>query len=222
MLTKQHMEQLVLLAQRGDADAFSRLIVAYESSLYRLARSYLKRQEDCADAVQETVFKSFRAIRSLKEPAYFKTWLFRILVHECCQLLRERKRNPIAKPAEWDAAEARDPFHAIELKEAVTYLEHDLRKIVQLYYYKDMTIRQIAKAAGVPEGTVKSRLHRAREQLAEILESPEERNVDHDPTVNPELGYSNLAPLPRVARKRIRLSELLCLPAEADFIITAS
>lgn len=180
MITKQSIEQDVRLAKRGDSDAFSRLIVAYERNLYGLARTYLKRDEDCADAVQETIFKSFRAIHTLKEPAYFKTWLFRILINECIQLLRVQKRTRIFNQSECDAESVNVPYEAIELKEAVAYLEKDLRVVIQLYYYEDLSIKQIAKFVGVPEGTVKSRLHRARTLLAEELESSQERRVDYD------------------------------------------
>ncbi|CEH31890.1 RNA polymerase sigma factor [Aneurinibacillus migulanus] len=203
MIIKQNIEQDVWLAKCGDSDAFSRLIRTYERNLYGLARTYLKRDEDCADAVQEAIFKAFKAIHTLKEPAYFKTWLFRILIHECIQLLRKQKRTRIVKQSEWDVEAVNVPYEAIELKEAVTYLENDLRVVIQLHYYEDVPIKQIAELVGVPEGTVKSRLYRARTLLAEELESSQERKVDHDPKLTPELCHNDFAPLPSSVCKRI-------------------
>lgn len=190
---KSDIERDVRLAQQGDPEAFSRLILANERNLYGLARLYLKREEDCADAVQETIVKSFAAMPSLKEPAFFKTWLSRILIHECLQLLRSQQRQRTVAPVD-EVADAM-PYEAIELKEAVAHLEDDLRRVIQLHYYRDMPIRAIAKIAGIPEGTVKSRLHRARAILAERLESSTERNVSHDPIVCKEPSLNDFAPI---------------------------
>ncbi|VTR36194.1 RNA polymerase sigma factor RpoE [Actinobacillus pleuropneumoniae] len=190
---KSDIERDVRLARLGDPEAFSRLILANERNLYGLARLYLKREEDCADAVQETIVKSFAAMPALKEPAYFKTWLSRILIHECLQLLRSQQRQRTVARVD-EVADAM-PYEAIELKEAVAHLEDDLRRVIQLHYYRDMPIRVIARIAGIPEGTVKSRLYRARAILAERLDPSTERNVSHDPIVCKEPSLKNFAPI---------------------------
>ncbi|MBU5347843.1 sigma-70 family RNA polymerase sigma factor [Paenibacillus lautus] len=198
---KFHIERDVQLAKHGDREAFSRLILAYERNLYGLARLYLNREEDCADAVQETIVKSFIALSTLKEPAYFKTWLCRILIHECLQLLRSQQRLRMVEPAE-EIVDAL-PYEAIELKEAVAYLEDDLRRVIQLHYYRDIPINHIAKMVGIPEGTVKSRLYRARAILAERLDPSMERNVSHDPIVGKESSRNDFAPIIRVQAARL-------------------
>ncbi|WP_145039125.1 sigma-70 family RNA polymerase sigma factor [Paenibacillus sp. Y412MC10] len=190
---KSDIERDVRIAQQGDPEAFSRLILANERNLYGLARLYLKREEDCADAVQETIVKSFAAMPSLKEPAFFKTWLSRILIHECLQLLRSQQRLRTVELANGGADAL--PYEAIELNEAVTHLEDDLRRVIQLHYYRDIPINHIAKMIGIPEGTVKSRLHRARAILAERLESSTERNVSHHPIVCKESSLNDFAPI---------------------------
>ncbi|USG67761.1 RNA polymerase sigma factor [Brevibacillus ruminantium] len=205
-------QQDVDLAMRGDTDAFIRLILAHKNYLYSLARTYLNHDEDCSDAVQETIFKAFRSISTLKEPAFFKSWLSRILINECIQLLRAQKRMLIIEQSKWDCIPINVPYEAIELKEAVAYLEDDLRNVIQLYYYEDAPIKKIAKRLGVPEGTIKSRLHRARELLAEILESPHDRRMMYDPTLMQERRRNNLIPLlPNVVCERID-AMLSCLP----------
>ncbi|CAH8242961.1 hypothetical protein WJ0W_000170 [Paenibacillus melissococcoides] len=65
----------VRLTQQGDCEAFIRLVTGMERTLYRLARSVLRRDEDCADVIQEAIYKAYRAIHTLREPAYFQTWL---------------------------------------------------------------------------------------------------------------------------------------------------
>ncbi len=214
MIVRHDFRQDIDLAMRGEADAFIRLILAHKRNLYSLARTYLKSDEDCADAVQETIFKSFRAISTLREPVYFKTWLSRILIHECIQLQRAKKRVRIVEQSEWDCKTANVPYAAIELKEAVAYLEDDLRIVVRLHYFKDVPIKRIAKLLGIPEGTVKSRLRRAREQLAEVLESPQVRRMMYDPTVTQESRRNIPIPLPPdVVYGRIELA-LSCFPSK--------
>lgn len=212
MNVKHNFQQDVGLAIRGDTDAFTRLILTHKSYLYSLARRYLNHDEDCADAIQETIFKSFRSISTLREPTFFKTWLSRILINECIQLLRAQKRALIIEQSEWDCKTANVPYEAIELREAVAYLEDDLRIVIQLYYYEDVPVKRIAKLLGVPKGTVKSRLHRAREKLAEVLESPHERRMIDDPTVMQERRRNKSVPLPPVVVwERIDVA-LSCLP----------
>lgn len=195
---KREVQQDIQLAQDGSVEAFSRVIQLYERTLYGLARTYVGRDEDCADVVQDAVMKAFRAIRTLREPAYFKTWMIQILINECRQWQRKKKRSPttvelFSLQIEEKAVQA--PYEAIELTEAAWKLEQELRIVVWLHYYEDLPIKQVALRAGIPEGTVKSRLHRARLLLAEELESSQERNVDDDPTFVRKLSLDDFAPL---------------------------
>lgn len=197
MSVKMEVQQDIQLAQDGSVEAFARVIQLYERTLYGVARTYVGRDEDCADVVQDTVMKAFRAIRTLREPAYFKTWMIQILINECRQWQRKKKRSPTVElsPLQIERKSEQAPYEAIELTEAVWKLEHELRIVVWLHYYEDLPIKQVALRVGVPEGTVKSRLHRARVLLAEELESSQERNVDDDPTFMRKLSLDDFAPL---------------------------
>lgn len=199
MSIKREVQQDIQLAQGGSVEAFARVIQLYERTLYGLARTYVGRDEDCADVVQDTVMKAFRAIRTLREPAYFKTWMIQILINECRQWQRKKKRSPTVELSLLQIEEiaVQAPYEAIELTEAVWKLEHELRSVVWLHYYEDLPIKQVALRVGVPEGTVKSRLHRARVLLAEELESSQEGNVDDDPTIVRKLSLNldDFAPL---------------------------
>ncbi|ATF14895.1 RNA polymerase sigma factor [Brevibacillus porteri] len=197
MSVKMEVQQDIQLAQDGSVEAFARVIQLYERTLYGVARTYVGRDEDCADVVQDTVMKAFRAIRTLREPAYFKTWMIQILINECRQWQRKKKRSPTVElsPLQIEEKSIQASYEAIELTEAVWKLEHELRIVVWLHYYEDLPIKQVALRVGVPEGTVKSRLHRARVLLAEELESSQERNVDDDPTFVRKLSLDDFAPL---------------------------
>ena len=85
------MERLVRKAQRGDKNAFMALIEKNQMALYRAAKAILHREEDVEDAVQETICKAFYKLSDLRQPKYFKTWLTRILINCCYDLLRQQK-----------------------------------------------------------------------------------------------------------------------------------
>jgi len=152
-------------ARKGDKEAFVRLMRTLEVSLFNTAKAFLRTDADCADALQETVLKAYRSIRNLKEPAYFKTWVVRILINECKRMLHA-KRNVIALETGYDPSADDPAFASLELRELVEQLETPLRSVVLLYYYGDLSVKEIAQELELPEGTVKSRLYRARELLS--------------------------------------------------------
>ncbi|MDQ0116387.1 sigma-70 family RNA polymerase sigma factor [Paenibacillus harenae] len=167
----------ILQAKRGNHDAFVRIIKACEPSMYRLAKSYLKTDTECADAMQETILKAFQSIRTLREPQYFKTWLLRILINECNRLLKHRSQViPIADMAE-RCSHSHEPQH-YGLNEAVQALEEDLRVTITLFYMEDLPLKEIAQLLELPEGTVKSRLYRAREKLSRYIR--QERSMTNE------------------------------------------
>lgn len=158
----------VKLAQKGNKDAFVRLITAAEKSLYRVARAILKSDNECADAIQESILKAYKSMGGLREPQYFKTWLTKILINECNRILKNNKKIiPIEEYM--DQAYTLDAYEKVEIQEAVSSLEDEFRVVVVLFYFEDMSIKDIAQMLEIPEGTVKSRLSRARERLSKQL-----------------------------------------------------
>ncbi|KMY56000.1 hypothetical protein AC623_01695 [Bacillus sp. FJAT-27231] len=159
----------VIKAQKGDKEAFCRLIKQVEPSLYRMASSIMKSEQECLDAAQEAVLKAYLSIGSLKSPQYFKTWITRILIRECTRILKERK-----KVVHFDHVEAREnhlPPHeqGDYVQEAIEMLEDDHRIVITLYYFQDFSVKEIAKIIQQSEGTVKSRLSRARKKLEKVM-----------------------------------------------------
>lgn len=160
---------LVRLAVKGDREAFQKLIQIHKLSMYRLAKSILKNDSDIGDAMQETIFKAYKAIGSLKNEAVFKSWLLKILVNECNSILRKQKKTVPLDSVEEMSCDNGYNLDKHQVLSAVNTLEEDLRTTVILYYYEGLPVKDIGSVAGVPEGTIKSRLSRARKKLYELL-----------------------------------------------------
>jgi len=157
---------LIKLAVQGDRDAFIRLIREIENSLYNTAISMLRKEEDVADAIQETILKAYKSMHTLREPQYFKTWMFRILINECNTLLSRRSRStsyaevPLSRQLE-----PFSPYDEVDMREAVDQLEESKRIVIVLHYFEDLSLCQVADALGLSESAVKMRLTRARKEL---------------------------------------------------------
>ena len=150
-----------------DKEEFTRAVLEYESTLYRVAKSMLGSEADCADAAQNALLRAWEKQLTLRDTAYFKTWLTRILINECRAMLRQRARFV---PLEEEAAEGEaTPEHSSELYEAVMGLDEKYRLPVVLHYIEGFKTAEIAAMLRLPEGTVKTRLRRAREILREEL-----------------------------------------------------
>lgn len=162
----------VSLAVSGDQQAFSRLITAEENRLYRIAKSILKSDADCADAMQEAIIRAWRRLHTLKEPSHFNHWLIRILLRECYRLALRRQKLPFLqvqdrpdKQTDWDLRWT--------LHQAMDGLRAKERIVLELYYTQGYKVKEIADILRVPKGTVLSRMHRGRAHLREALKEVE-------------------------------------------------
>jgi RNA polymerase sigma factor (sigma-70 family) len=168
----------VAVVTEWGADAGS-LIRARIGDAYRLARAILLDDRDAEDAVQEAVLSAWRRQGSLRETAKFDQWFERIVVNQCRDQLRRRRRAvPIAvSPAGFDPAAARPETGTdADLERALASLGFDHRVVVVMRYLQDRTVEDIASRLGIPAGTVKSRLHHALKALKADLESNHERS----------------------------------------------
>lgn len=158
------MELLVKQAKRGDAEAFITLMEENKQGIYKVARGFLRSEEDVADAMAETVLNCYEKIVSLKENAYFRTWMIRILINNCKDILQSQKRSV---PVE-DIPETGDGWssgNTEEFQELIEPLKEQDRSIFTLYYVYGMKVKEIAAEMGMKENTVLSRLKRGREVL---------------------------------------------------------
>ncbi|MBU8881248.1 sigma-70 family RNA polymerase sigma factor [Bacillus sp. FJAT-29790] len=163
------MELDVIKAQKGDQEAFIRLIKAMESSFYRIASTIVKSDSDSLDAAQETIIKAYLSLHTLKEPRYFKTWIIKILIRECTHLLRVRNKFVPLVPDIHSHHYETSIEEKLDMRDCISKLENEYRIVISLFYLQDLSIKDIAEIIDQPEGTVKSRLSRARKKLEKWL-----------------------------------------------------
>lgn len=156
-------------AKHGDKDAFCNLIRINKISMYRVAKSILSKEEDVEDAVSEAILKAYKNIKSLKDESFFKTWLIRIVINESNNIYKKRNREIAVENEHFIKLQVNDKYKDITLYNAINTLDDDLRTTTILFYFEDMKYKDIAKILDVKEGTVKSRLSRAKEKLYNIL-----------------------------------------------------
>ena len=149
---------LVRHAIKRDGDAFIALADSIKHRLFRTAKAMLDIDADALEALDETVFKAWRGIHALRQPEYFDTWITTILIHECQKTLKRQKRELLYAEVPETAAEA---FDALSINEAVRRLPPQLRDVIALRFFSDMTVTQVAQVLSIPEGTVKTRQRKA-------------------------------------------------------------
>lgn len=145
---------------------FSREIEAAQPTMFRIAFAILRNRTDCEDATQNAILKAYRRLDTLTDRRLFRTWLVRILKNECFDLLRSRR--PIADIEEAEPSyemQVPDP----DLNRAFDALSPEERLTVTLFYFEGYKTAEIAKLTEVTEGTVRSRLSRARASMKKYL-----------------------------------------------------
>ena len=160
-------EWLAQSAKRGDDEAFYSLIMQHKDKMYRIAYSYFKNESDALEAVQEATCRAYMQIHKLKEPSYFGSWLIRILMNYCADETKRRARryarqHAAAITAEQHVASGETALlEKVLLESAVERLDTNYRKVIELKYFHDLTISEIAVTLRKPEGTIKTWLHKA-------------------------------------------------------------
>lgn len=167
-------------AMAGDKEAFSRIIIQNKEAMYKTAIVILKNEDDAFDALQEALIKMYRNIEKLESKDAFKFWSRRIIVNCCYDIINKNKKVvDITSKLTENFEETREDIYDCEdeLVKTLEKIEPDLRLTVTLYYYNDLSTREIGELLQIPVGTVKSRLSRAREKLYEILKE-ERREIN--------------------------------------------
>ena len=173
-------EQIVERALTGDAEAFGEIVRRWERRIFALAFGMLGREEDARDATQETFLAAFRNLRGFRGEAKVSSWLHRIAVNQCITRQRRAKvRNEagLDDEAEKDASSFATPLEisparvvegrerSAAVRRAVNGLPVELRQVIVMKEFEELTFREIADALDLPLSTVKSRLYTALGQL---------------------------------------------------------
>ena len=176
MITGPDDAALLVRVVEGDHDAFATLMHRHEDRVFSVCLRIMGNRTSAFDATQETFLTLYRKANQYRATAAVGTWLYRIAVNTCYDLLRKERRRPSeSMPSYLDPADphAEDPYTSIELRPSVeaalASLTADFRAVVVLSDIEGMSLPEVAEALEIPVGTVKSRLFRARRQLAGVL-----------------------------------------------------
>jgi RNA polymerase sigma-70 factor (ECF subfamily) len=177
-------EDLVRRYLSGDRGAFAALVERHERRMYNLALRMTGREEDARDATQDAFLTALRKLSSFRGEAAFTTWMHRVTVNACYDLLRKRQRQPLLDLGDDDRPgreppPAPDPADAsnlsIDVQRALLEVPPDFRAVMILHDVNDLPQDEVAAILGIAVGTVKSRLHRGRVTLARAMGIERER-----------------------------------------------
>lgn len=199
----QHMgdreidQQLVERAQRGDKRAFDLLVVKYQRKLARLLSQFIRDAAEVEDVTQETFIKAYRSLSSFRGDSAFYTWLYRIGINAAKNFLVAQKRRASTTTNEFDIEVAENFEEGSQLRElntpenelmskqiaqtvhqALQALPEELRSAITLREIEGLSYEEIASIMSCPTGTVRSRIFRAREAIADKLQSVMEIGKD--------------------------------------------
>lgn len=169
----KHDVYIVKKAIKGDVEALETLLLLEQKMLYYKALSYVSTKEDALDSIQETSYNALLSIHQLRNPEYFSTWLCRILIRECYKLLREqRKIIPYEDDVLLNKLETEDDkeIEIPYINEALGKLNSSYQTAIILFYYHDLSIKDISEIMEKPIGTVKTHLRRAKKKLKVEIE----------------------------------------------------
>jgi RNA polymerase sigma-70 factor (ECF subfamily) len=188
----QNEQELLKRAKAGDVAAFEELVEGYQKKLFSLAYRIVGNPEDAADMVQEALIRIFRSIAKFKEQSSFSTWIYRITTNVCLDELRKRKNKKefsldqeihgedgdMKRQIRSDEMLPDDLAEQEELRDivnnAINSLPEDQRIVISLRDIQGLTYSEISQVLNCPEGTVKSRINRARNALKNVLSDKRE------------------------------------------------
>ncbi len=167
------MEQIIQQAITGDEAAINDLTLKHKPRLLAKAYTYVKNEQDAQDIVQDTFIKAFNSLHQLKEPKYFTTWLFKILIHECFRALKKKEQiynleGELTK--EMLVLQQEESTDYAFLHNALASLQKDYQIALVLHYFYDFKVVEIAEMLDKPLNTIKMHLHRGRKALKVTLE----------------------------------------------------
>jgi RNA polymerase sigma-70 factor (ECF subfamily) len=168
-------DELVARFLAGDQAAFTALVHRHERRVYNLALRMLGREEDAKDAAQDAFLNALRKLSSFRGQAAFTTWMHRVTMNTCYDILRKRRREPLLDdppddiPSRVTGDPASQVADAVDVQRALVQVPQEFRAVLVLHDVQDLAYEDIAEILGIPLGTVKSRLHRGRVALARLL-----------------------------------------------------
>jgi len=167
--------EAVLACQRGEREAFDRLVERYQRDVYRLCYRYVNNHHDANDLAQDAFLKAYRAISKFRGDSSFSTWIYRIAVNTCLNFRAGRRAQveelseQLADGSPGVAARLEDEEQSQKVRDAVSRLPEKQRATLILKIYHDLTHEEVAGIVGASVGTVKANLFHALGNLRKML-----------------------------------------------------
>lgn len=158
---------LVMDAQDGDAEAMEKLVGRFQKCLWHHAYRLTSDRQGAWDITQQVWLAIIKGLRKLNDPAAFRSWAYRITTNKSYDWIKKKsdaKETPIDSIAERPATEQVETG----IKELLNKLDPAKKIVICLHYFDQLSVHQISLALSIPQGTVKSRLHNARNELKEL------------------------------------------------------
>lgn len=163
------MDELILMAQAGDEDAFTKMILYIKDDLYKIAKTRIANETDIEDAIQETMIETYKSIKRLKDPNKFKKWVIKILINKCNRIYRRKYKTDISID-EYNVETLKsnniiDVENKLNFYDIIKILNYEERLIIILYYMEDYSVKEIKSILKMNENTINTHLYRARQKI---------------------------------------------------------
>ena len=158
------MDELILMAQAGDEEAFANMILYIKDDLYKIAN-----ETDIEDAIQETMIETYKSIKKLNDPNKFKKWVIKIFINKCNRIYRRKYKTDISID-EFNVETLKfnniiDVENKLNFYDIIKILNYEERLIIILYYMEDYSVKEIKSILKMNENTINTHLYRARQKL---------------------------------------------------------
>ena len=175
----------------GNSNAFANLVDNYKNMVFSLAFKMTKNREEAEEVSQDTFIKAYKNLKSFKGDSKFSTWLYRIAYHACLDNLKKNKKHntsfEINEVTFNQIKSVEDTLQTIERKEraqilddCLLQLQDDERSLIWMFYYEELSLKEIIEVTSMSEANIKVKLHRARKKLLTIVkENVEPQIINH-------------------------------------------
>ncbi|WP_281540797.1 RNA polymerase sigma factor [Maribacter aestuarii] len=180
-------QPIIKLILAGDTKSYAKLITKYQHMVYNLALRLVGNKEDAEEVAQDTFLRAFNALADFKGESKFSTWLYRIAYHKGLDVIKKKRELKVSSidsypnldviylESSWDSLEGKEQKRTI--KEAMEDLDGDDAFLLTLFYFKELSLSEIAEIKSLQANTVKVKLFRARKRLASILKKKMEPEI---------------------------------------------
>ena len=187
-MTTTNDQKIINKVLQGDTNAFSVLVESYKDLVFSLALKIIKNRVEAEEVSQDTFIKAFKNLEKFKGDSKFSTWLYKITYNNCMDVVKKRARihdhREIDEVVENKLEAVENTLDTIEreeraeiMKHCLNYLPQDEKSILWLFYFKELSLKEIVEVTSFTEANIKVKLHRARKRLLSIIKEKVEPEI---------------------------------------------